>query len=91
VDLDIQLLDWLYALEGIEIGSEPIMSKKECIDNTVKQDGWYTTFRCLQFVGRGNKLLSKAATSEEVKSPNPVQNLIVSTFIALSHHILCMC
>lgn len=90
MDLDIQLLDWLYALEGVEIGSEPNLSKKGCIDNTVKQDGWYTTFRCLQFVGRGNKLLSKAATSEEVKSRNPVQNLIVSIFIASSHHTLCL-
>lgn len=90
MDLDIQLLDWLYALEGIEIGSEHVLPKKECIDNTVEQNGWHTTFRCLQFVGRGNKILSKAATSEKVMSPNPVQNLIVSIFIVLGHQTLCI-
>ena len=38
MDLDIQLLDrlyiYIYALEGIEIRSELLSSKKECIDNT---------------------------------------------------------
>ena len=104
---------YIYALEGIEIRSELLSSKKECIDNTCEaqwpvchisvpavcrsgEQGFFVFLKKNQIKidkwnkSQENEVLSKAATSEEVMSPNPIQNLIVSIFIALSHNTLCM-
>lgn len=80
LDLDIQFLDWLFSLEGVEAGadlsSESLKPKSKSSDPDVRL---YATFRSLQFVGRGTKVMSQiSAKDKERKSLYPIQNLTVS-------------
>lgn len=81
VDLDLQFLDWLFALEGVQVASDPSGKSlnQEFGNAGVAAVGWYATFRRMQFVGRGTKVMSDNSKQDvERKSSHPVQNLKVS-------------
>lgn len=79
LDLDLQLLDWLFALEGVEYGAEPMRSSLKQTDSIPRSEGcWYSTFRCLQIKSRGTKASRMSAARELGSKPKTVQDVTVS-------------
>ncbi|KAL3677521.1 hypothetical protein R1sor_027469 [Riccia sorocarpa] len=76
IDLDLQLQDWLFALEGAEgVAEDPHYIGDAFI--TREQKCWHTTFRCLRISASGRKQVSvdllglNGAPGER----SPVQNI----------------
>lgn len=82
VDLDLQFLDWLFSLEGVKVAADPSRkSSNQGFGNAGADVGWYATFRRMQFVGRGTKVMSDNSTRDVERFSHPVQNLTVSTLL----------
>lgn len=80
LDLDIQFLDWLFSLEGVEVAADSSSKSLKPELKSLESDvSWYVTFRSLQFVGRGTKIMSQISAKDgERKHLRPMQNLTVS-------------
>ncbi|XP_024396760.1 uncharacterized protein [Physcomitrium patens] len=77
LDLDIQFLDWLFSLEGVEVAADSSSKSLKPELKSLESDvSWYVTFRSLQFVGRGTKIMSQISAKDgERKHLRPMQNL----------------
>lgn len=79
IDLDLQLQDWLFALEG----AEGVAEGPSCTEDSVltrEQKCWHTTFRLLKISASGRKLDSEDSPlpTEGSSLRSPVQNIKVS-------------
>ncbi|BBN03845.1 hypothetical protein MPTK1_3g00020 [Marchantia polymorpha subsp. ruderalis] len=78
IDLDLQLQDWLFALEG----AEGVAEGPSCTEDSVltrEQKCWHTTFRLLKISASGRKLDSEDSPlpTEGSSLRSPVQNIKV--------------
>lgn len=75
IDVDLQLHDWLFALEGSEgvadcgRGDSAVSREQKC---------WHSTFRCLRVIVTGRKNISDDhSVLKQPASPSPVQEITV--------------
>ena len=78
IELEIQLLDWLFALEGADGVAEPEgVSIKQDLQGSREDRCWHSTFRCLSLKAKGTKEAGDLALSKHGTKSSPVQSLIV--------------
>lgn len=78
IELEIQLLDWLFALEGADGVAEPEgVSIKQDLQGSREDRCWHSTFRCLSLKAKGTKEAGDLAFSKHGTKSSPVQSLIV--------------
>ncbi|KAG0566404.1 hypothetical protein KC19_7G061500 [Ceratodon purpureus] len=77
VDIDLQFRDWLFSLEGVEVGANPSRkSSEQGFGNPSHSARWYATFRRMQFVGRGTKAMLEVSRRDDNRRVlHPLHNL----------------
>jgi hypothetical protein len=81
IELELQLLDWLFVLEGAGCVAETASTPLTKNHFGSREDRcWHSTFRCLSVKVQGTKE-SRSLLEMHGSTPSPVQSVIVSSFL----------
>jgi hypothetical protein len=81
IELELQLLDWLFVLEGAGCVAEAASTPLTKNHFGSREDRcWHSTFRCLSVKVQGTKE-SRSLLEMHGSMPSPVQSVIVSSFV----------